>query len=400
MKKYDCIIAGGGAAGFAAAIGAAQAGAKVLLLDRMPCVGGTAVYAVTPILSGWPKAVLGNAVGGMLGEELKKLNAYEWRVNKIVTNEDSLQSAMMNILQRHNVDLLFNAELCEVKVVDSRIESVTVLCGGSKVQLAADNFVDATGDGSFSILAGAETVEPSDEESMTKTLMFKVRHVKNFNRELVIETFAQNVQHFPIKIQDSFMGMPLTDPEEVVLNLTAVPGNAADPIKFSAMYKELFDQIEPIMEFMRKYIPGFADAVVSKVAPQVGVRYCRSVVCRKRLTVEDMFNPVMTDEPVAFCGSFIGGHFIKQFESPWGAKVTGKPAVPYGALQVKGVDNLLVAGKIIDIEARAISAVRLVAGCMATGQAAGIAAALNIPEYSVLRAELEKQNCMFWLDQQ
>ena len=103
---------------------------------------------------------------------------------------------------------------------------------------------------------------------------------------------------------------------------------------------------------------------------------------------------------MAFCGSFIGGHFIKQFESPWGAKVTGKPAVPYGSLQVKGVDNLLVAGKIIDIEARAISVVRLVAGCMATGQAAGIAAALNIPEYSVLRAELEKQNCMFWLDQQ
>lgn len=400
MKKYDCIIAGAGVAGFAAAIGAARAGAKVLLLDRLPCVGGTAVYAVTPILSGWPKAVLGNAVGGMLAEELKKLNAYEWRGNKIVTNEDALQAAMMNLLQQHNVEMLFNAELCEVRVADRRVESVTVLCNGSKVQLAGDNFVDATGDGAFSILAGAETLVPSDDESMTKTLMFKVRNVKDFNRELVIETFAENVRHFPVKIQDSFMGMPLTDPEEVVLNLTAVPGNAADPVKFSAMYKELFDQIAPIMDFMRKYIPGFADAVVSKVAPQVGVRYCRSVVCRQRLTVEDMFNPVMTDDPVAFCGSFIGGHFIKQFESPWGAKVTGKPAVPYGALRVKALDNLLVAGKIIDVEPRAISAVRLVAGCMATGQAAGIAAALGIPEYTVLRAELEKQNCMFWLDRQ
>ena len=399
MKKYDCIIAGAGVAGFAAAIGAARAGAKVLLLDRLPCVGGTAVYAVTPILSGWPKAVLGNAVGGMLAEELKKLNAYEWRGNKIVTNEDALQAAMMNLLQQHNVEMLFNAELCEVRVADRRVESVTVLCNGSKVQLAGANFVDATGDGAFSILAGAETLVPSDDESMTKTLMFKVRNVKDFNRELVIKTFAENVQHFPVKIQDSFMGMPLTDPEEVVLNLTAVPGNAADPVKFSAMYKELFDQIAPIMDFMRKYIPGFAEAVVSKVAPQVGVRYCRSVVCRQRLTVEDMFNPVMTDEPVAFCGSFIGGHFIKQFESPWGAKVTGNPTVPYGALRVKAVDNLLVAGKIIDVEPRAISAVRLVAGCMATGQAAGIAAALGIPEYTALRAELEKQNCMFWLEQ-
>ena len=195
------------------------------------------------------------------------------------------------------------------------------------------------------------------------------------------------------------MGMPLIDKEEVVLNLTAVPGNAADPEQYSAMYRELFDQIAPIMDFMRKYIPGFADAVVSKVAPQVGVRYARSVVCCQRLTVEDMFNPEMTPEPVAFCGSFIGGHFIKQFESPWGAQVTGKPAIPYGALRVKGVENLLAAGKIIDVEPRAISAVRLAAGCMSSGQAAGIAAALNVPEYPVLRKELERQNCMFWLEQ-
>jgi hypothetical protein len=63
-------------------------------------------------LSGWPKAVLGNAVGGMLGEELKKLNAYEWRVNKIVTNEDSLQSAMMNILQRQSTYALRSTAGC------------------------------------------------------------------------------------------------------------------------------------------------------------------------------------------------------------------------------------------------------------------------------------------------
>ena len=399
MKKYDCIIAGGGVAGFAAAVGAAQAGSKVLLIERMPCVGGTAVYALTPILSGWPKAVLGNAVGGMLGDELKKMNAFEWRVNKIVTHEDALQSAMMTLLQRHNVDTLFNAELFEAAVENRRIKYIGVLCSGQKLYFEAENFVDATGDGSFSILAGAEVTVPDDEESMTKTLMFKVRNVKNFNRELVIDTFAGNVQHFPVKIQDSFMGMPLIDKEEVVLNLTAVPGNAADPEQYSAMYRELFDQIAPIMDFMRKYIPGFADAVVSKVAPQVGVRYARSVVCCQRLTVEDMFNPEMTPEPVAFCGSFIGGHFIKQFESPWGAQVTGKPAIPYGALRVKGVENLLAAGKIIDVEPRAISAVRLAAGCMSSGQAAGIAAALNVPEYPVLRKELERQNCMFWLEQ-
>ena len=54
MKKYDCIVAGAGLSGFAAAVGAAQAGAKVLLLDRLPSVGGTAVYGLTPILRDLP----------------------------------------------------------------------------------------------------------------------------------------------------------------------------------------------------------------------------------------------------------------------------------------------------------------------------------------------------------
>ena len=39
MKKFDLIVCGAGMAGFAAAIGAARAGSKVLLLDKMPSVG-------------------------------------------------------------------------------------------------------------------------------------------------------------------------------------------------------------------------------------------------------------------------------------------------------------------------------------------------------------------------
>ena len=105
----------------------------------------------------------------------------------------------------------------------------------------------------------------------------------------------------------------------------------------------------------------------------------------------------MPPEPVAFCGNYIGGHYIKHFSSPWGNEIKGNPAVPYGAIRVKGVSNLLTAGRIIDVEPQIISAVRLAAECLATGQAAGIAAALGVPDYQTLYAELDRQECLEWL---
>ena len=397
MTTYDCIIAGAGLSGFAAAVGAVQAGAKVLLIDKMAAPGGSAVYAMTPVLSGWQSFGIGNAAGKILADELQKINAFEWRVSKIVTDEDSLQQAMGNVLKRLNVDTLFSASLCGVDKEDDKITSISVMTIGGVKKFSAKNFVDATGDAVLSMLAGAELVTPCDEESMTKTLMFKVRNVKDFDRDTVVKLFKENHEHFPVQITDSFMGLPLLDKSEVLINLTAVTGNAADADSYSRMQSELYKQVGPVTDYLRRYIPCFADAVVSKTAPVVGVRYTRSVRGNKSLTLDDIFNPEMPAEPVAFCGNYIGGHYVKQYRSPWGYAVTGNPAVPYGAIQVKGISNLLTAGRIIDADPKVISAVRLAAGCLATGQAAGIAAALGVPEYDELCVELEKQHCLDWL---
>lgn len=397
MTTYDCIIAGAGLSGFAAALGAAQAGAKVLLLDKMPAAGGTAVYAMTPVLSGWQNSTIGDAAGKILADELKKNNSFEWRRNRIVTDEDSLQYAMTNVLKNSGIDTLFSATLCGAETKDGKISSISAMTIGGLKKFTAANFVDATGDAVLSLLAGAEIIVPEDEESMTKTLMFKVRNVKNFDRETVVNLFKENADKFPVKIVDAFMGLPLLDETEVLMNLTAITGNAADPAAYSNMHDELYKQIAPVMDFMRRNIPCFADAVVSKTAPAVGVRYTRSVKGLRSLTLDDIHNPEMPPEPVAFCGKYIGGHYVKQYKSPWGYEVSGNPAVPYGAIRVKGISNLVTAGRIIDADPKVISAVRLAAGCLATGQAAGIAAALGIPDYDTLKKELERQNCLDWL---
>jgi hypothetical protein len=69
--------------------------------------------------------------------------------------------------------------------------------------------------------------------------------------------------------------------------------------------------------------------------------------------------------------------------------------VPYGALRSVNIPNLAAGGRGIGIEPKAVSAIRLMPVCIATGQAAGIAAAMDFPEYKELRQELVRQRCKF-----
>ena len=69
--------------------------------------------------------------------------------------------------------------------------------------------------------------------------------------------------------------------------------------------------------------------------------------------------------------------------------------MPYGALLSADISNLAAGGRCLGVEPRAVSAIRLIPVCIATGQAAGIAAALGFPAYKALREELLKQKCRF-----
>lgn len=392
MEKYDVIIAGGGVSGFAAAIGASQAGARVLLFDRQPSAGGTAVYAMTPVLGGWKADRKGGGVADMLKEYLEERNELIWRGGNADTEEECLQNAMLALLKENNVDMLFDAELVSAKCAADRIVSITVKQNSELLEFAAGNFVDATGEAALALAAGALTIVPPVELSMTKTLMFKVRNIKSFDKVSINKRFRE--KEFPIPGQDKFMGTQLLRDNEANLNLTAVVGDASLPEERERMYRELQKQVPVIVEWLRKEFPEFSELEVVRVAPILGVRYSRSIVSRRQLVLADMQNSEPPPEPVAFCGSYIGGHYINGYSSPWGHAITGKPAIPYGSLRSANINNLLACGRIIDVDPRVISAVRLCVNCMSSGQAAGIAAALNIPSYDVLAEELKRQKCL------
>lgn len=392
--KYDVIVAGAGPAGFAAALGAAAAGKKVLLLDKNAGPGGVSVYCGCPVFSGI-RDFEPEHIGGIAGEFAAAMQkrAFIVRNTTLNSSEFEIGLCMTRMLRQAGVDLLFYATLTGAETEQRKIRSVTVSCCGNTLKFEANSFVDATGDAVLSRLAGAEILPTSPEESMTKTVLFRVSGVHDFDKMKLIELFPK--LDFPYPYQNRFMGTPVGDGSEILLNLTAVKGDALDPFDLTRMDIELREQIPVIIEWMRAKLPGFENCRLTAAAPVIGIRGSCNIRGRKVITTTDLDDGTETADPVAIGKRSYGEHYVNCFDSPWRKSTSGSYDIPYGALLPEHVDNLSVGGRCISIETRAVSAVRLMPVCMATGQAAGIAAALGFPPYEILKQEMIRQKCHF-----
>lgn len=403
QKKYDVIVCGAGPGGFGAAIGAAKAGKKVLLLDQNSGPGGVAVYCGCPVFSGI-NSFDTTVHGGVVSEFAGNMRNYAHIVNKKTLNSSEFEVGLVmnRMLRNAGVNTLFYVMLTGATVTNGRITSITVSGCGQNLDLYADAFVDTTGNAILSGLAGVKLINGSEEETMTKTVLFRVSGVKGFNKQLLFEKFPQ--LDFPYQHQNVFMGTPVCHGEEILLNLTAISGNAMDPFDLTRMDMELREQIVTIVQWAQKKLPGFEKCRITSVAPVIGVRGSRNIAAKKIINACDIDNNAATAEPVALGRRSYGEHYIHAFESPWRKISSGYQMIPYGTLLPENIENLTVGGRCIGIMPAVSSSIRLMPVCMATGQAAGISAALNSTYhesvcYSMLRDEMVKQKMNFSMEQ-
>jgi len=113
-------------------------------------------------------------------------------------------------------------------------------------------------------------------------------------------------------------------------------------------------------ERMRREIPGAASAHLCRIAEQIGITESRRLLGRQVLRRDDV-DARFPD------GVALTGHWTK-----YGATYQ----IPYGALLPRELSNLLVAGRCISVDHRVHHATKEIPCCMATGEAAGTAAAL------------------------
>jgi len=425
---YEVIVVGGGSAGIAAAAGAARNGARTLLIDAGPALGGELLSGMT--IDGAINARGEWIVGGVLGElidELKKLDGYvgafnDWRLIRYVCVDPvAMQIAVMNVLRKYGVDVLLHTTVEDVVMDGERMTGVVIRNKSGRSVLGAGAFVDCSGDGDVCALAGApyEIGSPSGElqpVSMifrlagveTEPLLDFVRehpeHVAvgeseeirggRTDRELVEELYRQGQptvffkgngpllaeaiesgELFPTAL---IMIQPTSVPrKEVCVNATRVAHlNALNTKQLSGTMGELFDQIGICIRFLKNRVPGFEQAHLSGIAPRIGIRETRRIVGDYVLTGEDVGQGRKFADGVAKGCHHIDIHQegSKQVRIP--IANGGSYDIPFRSLLPQKLSNVLVAGRCLSADRQAQGTARVMGSCLAMGQAAGTAAAL------------------------
>lgn len=429
-RHYDVAVVGGGAAGVNAAIAASENGARTVLIEGNPFVGGELLSGL-PILgccnsqgewlAGGPAQQLLDACEALDGYVGKLL--FDWRTSwGACVDPEIMKLAILDTLSKHDVSLLVSTSAQDVIVDDeSVIRGIVVRNKSGRTLITADAFVDASGDGVVANGAGAE-LERGDSEGNFQpvSLTFRISNV-NFSRflEFVRDNpnefmLSQNaiIKHSPEEsaheIYESgypFVALTAEDPstimakaietgemfpstgiwiwptsmprKEVGFNTTRVAN--IDPTNEEVLgniFATLSDQVQTAVKFARKYLPGYENSYLAGVAPRIGIRETYRIVGEAVLRNSDVLEGNKSDEVVAKGGHHVDLHGSGTYQKRIPVKDGKSYDVPYGALIPKHVKNLLVAGRLLSSEREANGSVRHMGSCMSTGQAAGTAAAL------------------------
>lgn len=413
-KIYDVVVCGAGPAGVAAACAAARTGVSVLLIERMSGPGGVAVQSGCCGIMGYCHD--GRQIACGIADEVVRRLDKRGKVRckhdrgrsigdgplmfDVVTTEYELALELNRMLNEAGVDRLYYCTPYEAVVEGRRIRQLKAICtGGNKVLINGRFFIDCTGDAALASIAGAGTVDADPESSMTKTVLFIVGPVKNFDGNAAKARFNEIKDKFPYKNQDALMMHTTGTDDELLINQTLIVGNPMDPADLTRMDIELREQVDIIFDWYKEHFPIFKDAHIIRVAPSIGIRNGRCIAGRETITCRDLDEGTPVAEPMALGRRGYGGHGGTKFVESWARSNPGERGVPYGALLSRDLDNLAAGGRCISIEHKASTALRFMSQCFCTGQAAGIAAALSVPHghwapYSEVRPELLRQGLL------
>ena len=420
--ETDVLVAGGGMAGFGAAVAAARSGVRVLLVDRNAMLGGMATAGlVGPFMTcynddGTEQIVKGifdelcrrtEARGGAIHpskvEGLTSYSSYFIHSHRHVTPflSEVLAVVMEEMAQEAGVELLYNVQLCDCEVKEGQISSVIVAMKEGLAAIHAKTFIDCTGDADLAYMAGLPTVlgDAQTGDMQPCSLFFEVGNIDReaFIGELerrkaagLMGTPAKNCWSWLVEegkrtgewtiARDEIGNYEQNSPGRFKINCTRMAGiNSTDTRQVTQAMIDGRRQVQQIADFMRRHVPGCKDMQVLQVASALGVRESRHIVGEYCLTVEDIMSRKHFDDAICTFGYAVDVH-----NSTGGGVhfqcVNDYYTIPYRCLVPVNCDNVLAAGRCISGTSGAAASYRVMPACVATGEAAGLAAAMALKD--------------------
>ena len=414
VREFDVVVAGAGTAGVVAALAAARQGAKTILIERKGYPGGTVVEGGTAlhsfynlwkafpgvakrqVVKGIPQEIIDRLAkaGGTTGHaEMTKGQNYDSVCTAIDTEIYKLVTFEM--LAEAGVFVCVNTFLAGAIADGSRIRGVIAESRSGREAIFARSFVDCTAYGDLAAHAGADYTEPNDYAVANSIGVANVS-VEKYHEFLkshrAVTQYAEGLRSGEggriVRVQGNLGRLPAAFRNEArKIGMSTVTTTVHDdyfmfiklnfrmrvsPTDRDAVTKaelELRQRQARAIELFRRHVPGCEKAFMARTSPSLCIRRGRRIVCDYDITHEDVIDARHFDDDVMAYG-------FHDSAPRFQVKNGGTYGIPYRALRVAKVDNLLAAGMLITSDHRAHMSTRNTVCCMGQGQAAGTAAAL------------------------
>jgi hypothetical protein len=400
----DLLVLGGGPAGIAAAMTAARAGAKTLLVERYGFLGGAGTASMVSNFCGlYAHDAAGNVTQvthGIADEILERLAAREALAKPMSSRRFPVTTQAYDIaafkivldemLAEAGVRVLFHTMGVGVIAAGRRVQSVVIESKSGRAVVQASEYIDASGDADLATWCGVPySVGDGAGHMQFPTTMFRVGQVDHERaqrdgvphmEELMTEAEQSGRFHFARR---SAVVRPQPHATEYRVNITqvrtpdgfAVSGLDVDELSYGEADGR--HQASDFARFLRECVPGFEKSYLLELAPQLGIRETRRIRGAYELTASDVLSAANFDDTIGVNPWPIEEHVagdISFDEIPG----RGFHEIPYRSIVTNEIDNLLVVGRCASTDHRAQAATRVSGACFVMGEAAGSAVSLAL----------------------
>ncbi len=417
---YDVLVVGGGTTGLAAALAAARQGARTAIVECGGYLGGNAV--AIPAWLGFHDLQGAQTVAGIAEEMVRMLQA---RGEATPCYRDPICGSLVGV-NMHGVKLLASelAEAAGVAVylhtevtgasLDGNgrsIERLPVHTRAGERSLGARVVVDCSDTAAVARPAGAQLTygRGEDGKAQVASWTFTVGGIDFAGLLAYYRRAPDEIRPFPLPdvqgllrqmeqaeafVMGSFRAAiaqarrdGLALPRDVMPGIAFPPRgeivtvgvrvenvDPADSLSLGRAEREGMAQARRWLEFLRGYVPGCERARLSGTPATIGIRESYHVRGCHVLDREDLMAGRRFEDAIA-----AGGYHIDVHSPDHGGVVSQQPPsyqIPYRSLRVPALENLLVAGRLLSATHAAYASTRVIPISMATGEAAGIAAAM------------------------
>ena len=400
----DICILGAGISGVSAALEAAKLGRTVVLVDGAPALGGQAIGSIIGTIIGLythgaqPYQIT-HGIADDLIADLTAEGSLHRRVSMTGTitfqyDEVRLGRWIERKVEDAGIHAIVGAVVTDVAFRNRRIQSVELATRFGSVRIEANGYVDASGDATLSYEAGLEVREP--DAPVYGSLNFLIEGydtsaVKDLVIKEVHERLTQRGDAYGLVRHDGFL-MHFPGRDFMLANVTHFE-TPLDPLQTAHMVVEGRGQADKVVAFLRAEFPEiFANARI-RTYGNPGIRQTRWIAGRHQLTLDEIRKGDRPPDAAARCAWWVELHHAKDLVHWEKFAPDHVYFIPLDCMLPAGADNIVTAGRCVDGDVAALSAIRVMGPCIAMGAAAAHALDLagSKPVHEIDLAKLQQR---------